>query len=146
MIKALEILKEHKSTVLYLIFGVCSTVLNMIVYYLCYDIIGINNIVSTALAWIMAIVFAFITNKQLVFGSVSWDFKTLQKEVVKFTGCRVATGLLDIVFMYITVDLLSFNALIMKFISNIIVVVLNYIASKLIIFTNKKENVTNEKN
>lgn len=146
MSEALEILRTHKSTVLYLIFGVCSTVLNMIVYYLCYDIIGINNIVSTALAWIMAIVFAFITNKQLVFGSVSWDFKTLQKEVVKFTGCRVVTGLLDIVFMYITVDLFRMNALIMKFISNIIVVVLNYIASKLIIFTNKKENVTNEKN
>lgn len=137
MSEALEILKTHKSTVLYLIFGVCSTVLNMTAYYLCYDIIGINNTLSTALAWAMAVVFAFITNKQLVFGSESWDFKILQKEVVKFTGCRVVTGLLDIVFMYITVDLLSFNALIMKFISNIIVVVLNYIASKLVIF--KKE-------
>lgn len=136
MSKALEILKIHKSTVLYLIFGVCSTVLNMIVYYLCYDIVGINNIVSTTLAWIIAIVFAFITNKQLVFGSESWDFRTLQKEVVKFTGCRVVTGLLDIVFMYITVDLLSFNALTMKFTSNIIVVILNYIASKLVVFKN----------
>ena len=146
MNKTLEIIKIHKSTILYLIFGVSSTVINMIIYYICYDIMRINNVVSTLLAWIAAVIFAFITNKQLVFGSESWDFKTLKDEVIKFTGCRIATGLLDIIFMYGAVDLLRMNALIMKFISNIIVVVLNYIASRLIIFTNKKENVTNEKN
>ena len=56
MNKALEIIKIHKSTILYLIFGVSSTVINMIIYYICYDIMRINNVVSTLLAWMAAVI------------------------------------------------------------------------------------------
>lgn len=130
----LKTLRKHKLIVYYLFFGLCSTIINFISYYISYDMLKINNIASTFIAWILAVIFAFLTNKQFVFESKNWRTDILLKELKSFIGCRVLTGVIDIGFMYITVDIIKTNALIMKLVSNIIVTILNYIASKIVVF------------
>ena len=131
-IKAL--LMKYKSFIMYAIFGALTTIVNMASYYLFYNVIGIHNVPSTAIAWILAVLFAFFTNKLWVFDSKSFDRKTLWHEIPTFIGCRLATGVLDVVIMYVAVDLLHWNSTLWKLISNVLVIILNYIASKLVIF------------
>ena len=131
-----NIYKKYKSIINYLFFGISSTIINIITYQLCYKIFEIKNIPSNIIAWIITILFAFITNKLWVFKNDVNDFKGIFKEFVVFIGCRILTGIFDMIIMYIGVDLLSFNSLIIKMLSNIIVITLNFIFSKLIIFKN----------
>lgn len=90
---------------MYGIFGVLTTIVNLESYYLCFSLMGIPNVSSTIIAWVIAIAFAFVTNKLWVFDSKSFDVTTLQHEVLTFFGARIGTGLLDLVIMYVTVDL-----------------------------------------
>ncbi|MBR6901719.1 MAG: GtrA family protein [Synergistaceae bacterium] len=121
----------------YIIFGILSTVIDITTYFICFDVFKISNVLSVMIAWLIAVIFAFITNKLWVFDSKNLDSKTLIHEALTFFTCRIATGLLDLVIMYITVDLLNWNALLWKCISNFIVIVSNYVASTLIVFTTK---------
>ena len=132
----INIYKKYKSIINYLFFGISSTIINIVTYQLCYKIFEIKNIPSNIIAWIITILFAFITNKLWVFKNDVNDFKGIFKEFVVFIGCRILTGIFDMIIMYIGVDLLSFNSLIIKMLSNIIVIILNFIFSKLIIFKN----------
>lgn len=139
MMEKLRILvKKYKSLISYGIFGVLTTMINICVYQLFYEQIGWSNVGSNVVAWILSVLFAFVTNKIWVFESKSLEIKVLLFEIVSFFGCRLATGVLDLAIMYVAVDKLSFNSLAMKCISNVIVIIANYVASKLIIF-NKKE-------
>lgn len=138
MSKVFDLLKKHREIISYLFFGGCTTLINIIAYYVCYNVISISNVISTIIAWIISVLFAFVTNKLYVFNSKSKDMFTILKEAISFFSCRIATGVLDIVIMYVTVDLLSFNGLLWKIISNVIVVALNYVFSKLFIFKNNE--------
>lgn len=133
--KVLEkLLKKYKSFLMYGIFGVLTTIVNLVVYNLCYYKAGINNTISNIIAWILAVAFAYITNKLWVFDSKSWKMSVLRREVTAFVSCRLATGIMDLVIMYICVDILGWHAMLMKLASNVLVIILNYIFSKLIIF------------
>ena len=81
--------------------------------------------------------FAYITNRKYVFESKAIGFSTIIKETANFFFCRLATGLLDLAIMVVFVDLLHFNGMTIKILSNIIVIILNYVASKLLIFREK---------
>lgn len=118
----------------YIIFGVFSTILNILCYGLLYNYFGISNIISNIVAWIVAAIFAFFTNKILVFKSCNFKLKLFLVEAFKFFGCRLATLVIDLIIMYIGVDLLNGPAILLKVFANIIVIILNYIASKTIIF------------
>lgn len=137
MHKIKELFIKYKNIVFYLFFGVCTTLVNILVYNLCYYLLKIPNVPSTIIAWIIAVVFAFITNKIWVFDSPSFNKQTLKHEIPSFLGARILTGLLDVAIMYLTVDLLLQNPTVWKLISNIIVIIINYIASKFIIFIKK---------
>ena len=127
-------LKKYQSILSYLFFGVCTTVVNIAVYDMCYLVYGLGNIPSTVLAWLISVLFAFVTNKLWVFQSKAWNAAVLLHEVSSFFGCRIATGILDVAIMYAAVDVLGGNGLLWKVISNVVVIVLNYVASKLLIF------------
>ena len=114
-------------------FGVLTTLINWGSYFLCYNIVQIPNVPSTIIAWILAVAFAFITNKIWVFGSKSFNGKVLLYEIWTFLSARLITGILDVVIMYFAVDVFAMNSTVWKLISNIIVIVLNYIFSRLII-------------
>lgn len=129
-----ELIKKYKSIILYIVFGGLTTLINIVVYYLCSHIGGFNTITSNVIAWILSVLFAYITNRKWVFESQNHERNMIVKEITSFFGCRLATGIMDIVIMYITVDILGLNGLIMKCLSNVIVIIVNYIASKVIIF------------
>ena len=126
--------QKYRDVILYLFFGGCTTVLNIVVYYLCYNVAGIPNVPSTCIAWILSVLFAYLTNKVYVFQSKSFKKEVLLREGLQFFGCRLLTGILDVAIMFVAVDLLHWNGLVWKVISNILVIILNYVASKLLIF------------
>lgn len=138
------LLIKYKDVISYLFFGVCTTIINWASYYLLYSIFHVPNVVSVIIAWILAVLFAFITNKLFVFESRSYDARTLIHEIWTFTAARLLTGLLDLLIMYVSVDILGLDSTLWKFLSNIVVVILNYIFSKLIIFRRKKTNEAEE--
>ena len=133
----MNILKKYKSFVSYAIFGVLTTIVNIVTYNLCYYSVGLGNTLSNIIAWILAVAFAYFTNKIWVFESKSWKWEVLRREVPAFVSCRLATGVLDIIIMYVCVDLLGWNAFLMKVASNVLVIILNYVFSKLVIFKKK---------
>lgn len=130
---------RYKHMLAYVFFGVCTTAVNVFVYFLCARLMGLNTAWSTILAWFFAVLFAFLTNKSLVFGSKSWERSLLIRELSAFYLCRLATGVIDLVTMILTVDVLGWNDVLMKFVSNVIVIVLNYVASRFIIFKKGRE-------
>ncbi len=131
------LLKKYKSLILYLFFGVATTVVNLVVYYLCSHVLQLSTVVSTCVAWFLAVVFAYVTNRKWVFESKAKEFKDVLREIISFFSCRLATGILDVVIMYVCVDVLQWNDVVIKLLSNVLVIVLNYVASKLLIFTKR---------
>lgn len=135
--KGMELLKKYKSFVMYAIFGVLTTLINLASYYVLYNVLNWGNMPSTALAWLLAVVFAFATNKKWVFDSQSMEWKVLLYELASFFACRIATGVFDMAVMYVAVDVMAWNEMLWKLLSNVIVIILNYVASKLVIFKKK---------
>lgn len=137
----MEILKKliikHKQIVLYIFFGGITTLINIVSYYIFFNHFGYSNLVSNTIAWLLAVIVAFITNKIWVFNSKSFNPKIVMRELLQFTAVRIATGFVDTAIMYIGVDLLKSNGVLMKVISNVIVLVSNYIGSRFLIFKEK---------
>lgn len=131
---AISMLKKYRAFILYGIFGVLTTIINIVVYTVLYEFCNIPNIPSNVVAWIAAITVAFITNKIWVFESKTTEKRALRREIISFVACRLATGVLDLLIMYLAVDVAHGPAVIFKVISNVIVIIINYFASKLLIF------------
>lgn len=129
-----KLFEKYKSIILYGFFGVLTTVINIASYFVCYNILKIPNVISTIVAWVLGVVFAFVTNKLFVFDSKSFEKNIILHEIITFFGCRVLTGVLDVGIMWIAVDIMNWNSILWKVISNILVIIANYIASKLVIF------------
>ena len=123
----------------YAVFGVLTTVINIISYWISAHILGLAVMPSTVIAWILAVLFAYFTNRKWVFQSSAHTKAEILKELVSFFACRISTGIADIIIMYVFADVLKFNDVIIKTISNIIVIALNYLGSKLIIFRKRKD-------
>ena len=134
MEKIKNLIKKYRSFIFYGIFGVFTTIVNIVTYNICYYRIEISNTFSNVVAWVLAVTFAYLTNKAWVFESKSWKWEVLKREIPAFISCRLATGVLDIAIMYICVDVMQWHAMLMKIISNVLVIILNYIFSKLVIF------------
>lgn len=130
--------EKYKALILYVFFGAITVLINICIYTICYEKVGISNTWSNIIAWILAVLFAFVTNKMWVFESRGRKKKEFLFELCSFFGCRLATGGIDILLMYVAVDVLLINPVLMKVLSNIIVIILNYVASKLIIFRKKE--------
>lgn len=129
---------KYKEVILYLVFGGLTTLVNIVSYAVFVRIINMGTVAGTSGAWLVSVIFAYLTNKIFVFESKTDTFDLLVKECVSFFGCRLTTGLMDVAVMYFSVDLLHFNDIVMKIISNVLVVILNYIFSKLFIFKKEK--------
>ena len=135
--KILALIGKYYDILSYLFFGVLTTAVNYIVYLPCYNIWGLSASVSNVIAWVVAVAFAYLTNKPFVFRSHDWSAKTVVPELTKFVGCRLGSGALETAVIFVTVDLLSWNGNVMKLITSVIVIIVNYLASKLLAFRNK---------
>lgn len=127
-------IRKHYDILAYLFFGVLTTAVNYVVYLPCYNWLGISAAVSNVIAWVFAVAFAYLTNKPFVFKSHDWSVKTVLPELFRFVGCRVGSGLLETGIIFLTVDLWCWNGNVMKFVTSVLVVVLNYVGSKLLVF------------
>ena len=137
-----ELFNKYKEIIMYLIFGVLTTVISLIVYYaLTYTILNPNNSIylqiANILSWIAGVLFAYFTNRKYVFESKN---KNKLKEFISFVGARVTTLILDMIIMGVGVSLLHGNDKILKLISQVLVIVGNYVLSKLIVFKKKNNN------
>ena len=127
-------LQAYRQIVLYLFFGVCSMAINIAVYSLCFAGMEMGNAISTVVAWLAAMLIAFVTNRDFVFQSRRSRPSERAGELLSFLVCRLLTGALDVAIMVVAVDYLSGSGVFWKIISNIMVVIANYIASKFWIF------------
>lgn len=134
MEKIRALINKHYDILAYLFFGVMTTAVNYLVYLPCYNMLGLSAAVSNVIAWVVAVAFAYLTNKPFVFHSHDWTVKTVVPELTKFVGSRVASGALETGIIFLTVDYLAWNGNVMKLVTSVLVVVINYIASKLLVF------------
>lgn len=133
-----RLLEKYWDVLTYLFFGVLTTAVNYLVYLPCYNLLGWSASLSNVFAWIVAVAFAFLTNKPFVFKSHDWSWKVLWPELCKFVGCRVGSGVLETAILLVAVDWLKWNGNVWKLITAVLVVVLNYIGSKFLVFNDKK--------
>lgn len=128
------LIEKYWDVLAYLIFGVLTTVVNYVVYLPLYNGAGLSATVSNAIAWVVAVAFAFLTNKPFVFKSHDWSAKTVFPELGKFLGCRIGSGLMETGILFVAVDLLHWDGNIMKLVTSVLVIILNYVGSKLLVF------------
>lgn len=133
-----DLCKKYKGVLLYLVFGVLTTLVNWVCYVVFTDVFHVSYLWSTVLSQLLAILFAYVTNRRWVFESKVTGFRNVVIEMAKFFGCRGVSFFLDIGLMYVGVDLLCFNDKIMKLVSNFVIVLVNYLASKLFVFRKSK--------
>lgn len=140
MKKIIELYKKYKEVINYLIFGVLTTVVSLVVYYASvYTFLNPDNAVqlqiANILSWIAGVTFAYFTNRKYVFES---EEQNKVKEASKFVLARVTTLVMDMVIMWLGVTVLHFNDKLVKIISQVVIIISNYVFSKLFVF--KKEN------
>ena len=135
--KIRELFLRYYDLIMYLVFGVMTTAVNYLVYLPCFNMLGLSASVSNMISWVVSVAFAFLTNKPFVFRSHDWSAKVVWPELVKFVGCRVGSGVMETVILFVTVDTLRWNGNIWKLVTSVLVVVVNYVGSKLLVFRNK---------
>lgn len=142
--KMMNLLKKYRSQIVYLIFGVLTTVVNYLVFFPSSSYLEKTGFryavaVSNTIAWVFAVLFAYVTNKPFVFESHDWSWKVVAPEFAKFVSTRLASLLIETVIISVTVDMLHWNKLVWKVLTSVLVVVLNYVGSKLLVFRRKKQ-------
>ena len=132
--QGLGIWRLHKEKITYLIFGGLTTIVNYAVYLACARLFLQSTSVSTNAAWLVSVLFAFVTNKIWVFESKAKGLMPLFREFGTFVAARVLSGLLNWGIMVLGVDVLHFWDILVLLFSNVLVIVFNYFASKWFIF------------
>ena len=129
--KLFVLYKKYKEIINYLIFGGLTTLISIITYALFAKVFHIDYLISNVLSWIIAVLFAYITNKMFVFESKS---KKDIKEITSFFFFRIVSLIMEMVILYVFVDMLHIDDLVTKIIAQIIVIVSNYVFSKVFVF------------
>ena len=135
--KLRSLLVKYWDVLSYLFFGVLTTVVNYLIYLPVYNFCGLSAALSNMIAWVGAVIFAFLTNKPFVFRSHDWSAKTVVPELTKFVSCRIASGVLETVILFLAVDCMNWNGNIWKLVTQVLVIIINYVGSKLLVFRKK---------
>lgn len=132
----------NKEAFMYVIFGVLTTVVDYIAAVLCFHGVGLGEITSNNIAWLVSVAFAYITNKLFVFESKSFEGQVLFKEIISFLSARIITLIMADIIIY-TATKLNIGFLMAKIASSVVVIAANYIFSKLIIFKDNQKKTEN---
>lgn len=124
----------NREIMLYLLFGVLTTVVNYLSYYLFTRYLQLDVLLANGLAWVLSVIFAYITNKIYVFQSKTTSLSDLGKEFMLFISARIGSGVFDMLIVYLFVDVFGMSDLIIKLISNVVVIIANWAISKIFIF------------
>ena len=135
----INIYKKNKEIINYLIFGVLTTVVSFVVYFIFAKVFKIDEVISNVISWFFSVFFAFITNKLYVFESKETGKKTLLKEIISFYLARLFTGVVcDLGVFALMVKIFKINDVLSKLVTQVIVIILNYVLSKLFVFKQNK--------
>ncbi len=134
--KIKHLIVKHWDILSYLFFGALTTLVNFLVYFPCYNWLHLSASVSNVIAWFFAVAFAYVTNKPFVFKRYDWSMKVVCPELIKFVGCRIGSGALETGIVLVFADGLGWNGNWVKIVTSVLVVILNYVASKLLVFRN----------
>jgi putative flippase GtrA len=133
-------MEKRNEIVMYLLFGVLTTVINILCYVFLREYLHIEYILSTTIAWLISVVFAFLTNKKYVFKSNFTELNAVIQEFFSFTFFRVVSLGMDLGIMVVLVEMIKIDDFIAKIAANIVVVIMNYIVSKYVVFRAKRVN------
>lgn len=134
MKKIKELFLKYKEVISYLFFGGCTFLVSIISFYIFNKVLSFNEHISNIISWILAVAFAFVTNKVFVFESKAKEKKTVIKELISFVTARLLTLGIEEIILFVACNLLNIDALIVKIIAQVVVIVSNYFLSKLFIF------------
>lgn len=137
--KIKELYTKYREVFWYVITGGITTLVDLATFTLAYNVMGIHYQIAKIMAWFLAVICAFIGNKLLVFRTRTDSAKALLSETTKFFGARVLTLVFALAFMYVAVDLLGVEENLSNLLCTVAVFVLNYVLSKLLVFTKKEE-------
>ena len=130
---------KYKEIINYLVFGGLATVVNFVTYFIVARLMGIDEVLSSGISWFFSVLFAYITNKLFVFESKTDGIKAILIEMGSFFLARIVSGILcDVGTFAIMVRVFNINDLFAKVVTQVMVVIVNYVFSKLIIFRKKK--------
>ena len=125
---------KYKEQIMYLFFGVLTTVVSFVSYGVLTRLLAMHYLGANILSWVTAVLFAYFTNRKMVFGSQARGFTARMREFLSFVAGRLFSAIVDMALMYASIDLLGINDMLAKAVITVIVVVLNYIASKYFAF------------
>lgn len=134
-----ELYEKYKDLIPYAVFGVITTIINIVAYWFCAHPLGMGTIPSTIIAWFLAVFTAYLTNRRWVFHSEAHGMRAIVRECIAFFAARIATGIIDLVSMWLFVDVMGFDDVIIKTLANVVVIALNYVFSKFLIFKHDKK-------
>ena len=127
-------LRDHRDLVLYVVFGALTTLVNVVSYWLFAHPLALGTLASSVLAWVASVAFAYLTNRSWVFHSEARGAAAIAREAASFFAARLATGALDWAGMWLLVDVLRLPDMPVKLGLNVLVIVLNFVLSKLVVF------------
>lgn len=147
-----KLITKYKELIIYGIFGVGTTLVNFVTYKLCNVLFGVKfYLLSNVIAWLVSVIFAYVTNKLFVFESKSWDIRLVAKEISSFFTARIFSFIIEEAGLFLLVDICNMKAfavdvfgftvsgnMISKVVLAVVVVVLNYFFSKFVVFRKKK--------
>lgn len=140
MQKILDILSKNREIINYLVFGVLTTIVNFMVYFFAKEVVDIYYLYANIIAWFISVLFAYVTNRVFVFEKVNFGFYPILREVVLFFVARLLSGAIETALLFLMVELIRMGSDVSKVLVAVVVVVLNYVFSKLIIFKEKKND------
>lgn len=136
--KFMELFNKYKEVIAYLFFGVCTFLVSIITFYIFNKVLGLNEHVANIISWIIAVTFAYITNKKWVFESHAVTKEEILKEITSFFSARLATLVLEEVILFVGVNLMHADSMLVKIIAQVLVILSNYFLSKLFVFKKEK--------
>ena len=134
MEKIKALFSKYKEVISYLFFGGCTFVVSIASFYVLNRVLLLNEHIANVISWILAVTFAYITNKIFVFGSKIKDPKGLFREIGSFFSARLLTLGMEEVILFVGVDLMNVDTMLVKIVGQIVVIISNYFLSKLFIF------------
>ena len=141
--KVKEFFVKYKEIILYLVFGVLTTAVSIGTFAL-NELVGIHELVGNIISWVVSVTFAFFTNRIWVFDAKTDSTKSFFVQFVLFYLSRITTFLVEELIIFVCVTLLHFNPMVIKIIAQVIVIVLNFVVSKLVVFRKKKTKKEDE--
>ena len=137
-LKLITVYKKYKEQILYLFFGGLTTVVNFVAYFICTRLFSLDELTSSVIGFVLSVMFAYVTNRKYVFESKKTGAKNVLLEMGSFYLARLFSGGVDLLIVFVFVTLLAQNDIVVKILSNVIVIILNFILSKLIVFKKEK--------